>query len=90
MLEFVSSNPTGPLHVGHGRGAVLGMAIANLLERIGYKVTKEYYVNDAGRQISILTSSVILNAYVNNFESDGTYEGAYIKGLADELSLIHI
>jgi arginyl-tRNA synthetase len=89
LLEFVSSNPTGPLHVGHGRGAVLGMAIANLLERIGYKVTKEYYVNDAGRQISILTSSVILNAYVNNFESDGTYEGAYIKGLADEFKQTH-
>jgi arginyl-tRNA synthetase len=84
LLEFVSSNPTGPLHVGHGRGAVLGMAISNLLEQIGYEVTKEYYVNDAGRQISILTSSVILNAYINTFESEGTYEGNYIKGLADE------
>ena len=82
LLEFVSSNPTGPLHVGHGRGAVLGMAIANLLENIGYKVTKEYYVNDAGRQISILTSSLLLNAYVKSFESDGTYEGDYIKELA--------
>ena len=84
LLEFVSSNPTGPLHVGHGRGAVLGMAISNLLEQIGFEVTKEYYVNDAGRQISILTSSVILNAYVENFESEGTYEGDYIKGLADD------
>ncbi len=82
LLEFVSSNPTGPLHVGHGRGAVLGMAIANLLENIGYKVTKEYYVNDAGRQVSILTSSLLLNAYVKSFESDGTYEGDYIKELA--------
>ena len=82
LLEFVSSNPTGPLHVGHGRGAVLGMAIANLLENIGYEVTKEYYVNDAGRQISILTSSVLLNAYVETFETDGTYEGEYIKELA--------
>jgi len=82
LLEFVSSNPTGPLHVGHGRGAVLGMAIANLLENIGYKVTKEYYVNDAGRQISILTSSLLLNAYVKSFESNGTYEGDYIKELA--------
>ena len=82
LLEFVSSNPTGPLHVGHGRGAVLGMAIANLLENIGYEVTKEYYVNDAGRQISILTSSVLLNAYVKTFETDGTYEGEYIKELA--------
>tara|TARA_B100000282_G_scaffold40198_1_gene25136 strand:+ start:1504 stop:3213 length:1710 start_codon:yes stop_codon:yes gene_type:complete len=82
LLEFVSSNPTGPLHVGHGRGAVLGMAIANLLENIGYEVKKEYYVNDAGRQISILTSSVLLNAYVVTFEPDGTYEGDYIKELA--------
>ena len=82
LLEFVSSNPTGPLHVGHGRGAVLGMAIANLLENIGYEVIKEYYVNDAGRQISILTSSVLLNAYVKTFETDGTYEGEYIKELA--------
>jgi arginyl-tRNA synthetase len=82
LLEFVSSNPTGPLHVGHGRGAVLGMAIANLLENIGYEVTKEYYVNDAGRQISILTSSVLLSAYVKTFDPDGTYEGEYIKELA--------
>ncbi len=84
LLEFVSSNPTGPLHVGHGRGAVLGMAIANLLENIGYEVTKEYYVNDAGRQISILTSSVLLNAYVEDFDPDGTYEGEYIKELAEQ------
>ena len=83
LLEFVSSNPTGPLHVGHGRGAVLGMAIANLLENIGYEVTKEYYVNDAGRQISILTSSVLLNAYVEDFDPDGTYEGTYVKELAE-------
>ena len=84
LLEFVSSNPTGPLHVGHGRGAVLGMALANLLENIGYEVTKEYYVNDAGRQISILTSSVLLNAYVEDFDPDGTYEGEYIKELAEQ------
>ena len=89
LLEFVSSNPTGPLHVGHGRGAVLGMAISNLLERIGFTVTKEYYVNDAGRQISILTSSVILNAYVKTFESEGTYEGDYIKNLANDFREEH-
>ena len=89
LLEFVSSNPTGPLHVGHGRGAVLGMAISNLLEQIGFTVTKEYYVNDAGRQISILTSSVILNAYVKTFESEGTYEGDYIKSLADDFRAEH-
>ena len=89
LLEFVSSNPTGPLHVGHGRGAVLGMAIANLLENIGYEVTREYYVNDAGRQISILTSSVLLNAYVKNFEADGTYEGEYIKELGNKFKSMH-
>ena len=60
------------------------MALANLLENIGFKVTKEYYVNDAGRQISILTSSIILNAYVEDFISEGTYEGDYIKSLASE------
>ena len=53
------------------------MTIANLLENIGYEVTKEYYVNDAGRQISILTSSVLLNAYVEDFDPDGTYEGQW-------------
>ena len=53
LVEFVSSNPTGPLHVGHGRGAILGMVLSNLLENSGYQVTKEYYVNDAGRQIAI-------------------------------------
>ena len=68
LIEFVSSNPTGPLHVGHGRGAVLGMALSNLLENSGYEVTKEYYVNDAGRQISILTSSILIKAHINNFD----------------------
>ena len=84
LLEFVSSNPTGPLHVGHGRGAVLGIALSNLLENSGYEVTKEYYVNDAGRQISILTSSILLNAYVKEFEIEGIYEGNYIHELAKE------
>jgi arginyl-tRNA synthetase len=60
LVEFVSSNPTGPLHVGHGRGAVLGIAISNLLQSQGYQVDKEYYVNDAGRQINILALSIIL------------------------------
>jgi len=84
LLEFVSSNPTGPLHVGHGRGAVLGMALSNLLENSGYKVTKEYYVNDAGRQISILTSSILLKAYAANFDVEGMYEGDYIHEIAQE------
>ena len=54
LIEFVSANPTGPLHVGHGRGAVLGDAVARLLEATGYEVTREYYVNDAGKQIATL------------------------------------
>ena len=84
LVEFVSSNPTGPLHVGHGRGAVLGMALSNLLENSGYQVTKEYYVNDAGRQISILTSSILVDAYVENLNINGMYEGSYIHELAQE------
>tara|TARA_X000000368_G_scaffold404986_1_gene381656 strand:+ start:537 stop:2246 length:1710 start_codon:yes stop_codon:yes gene_type:complete len=89
LVEFVSSNPTGPLHVGHGRGAVLGMALSNLLENSGYQVTKEYYVNDAGRQISILTSSILIKAYIENFDIDGMYEGSYIYGLAEEFLKKH-
>tara|TARA_B100000945_G_scaffold128197_1_gene102125 strand:- start:5097 stop:6806 length:1710 start_codon:yes stop_codon:yes gene_type:complete len=89
LIEFVSSNPTGPLHVGHGRGAVLGMALSNLLENSGYKVTKEYYVNDAGRQISILISSILVKAYIKNFNIDGMYEGSYIHELAQEFSKDH-
>jgi arginyl-tRNA synthetase len=54
QVEFVSANPTGPLHVGHGRGAAYGASLANVLEAAGYKVSREYYVNDAGRQMDIL------------------------------------
>ena len=61
LLEFVSANPTGPLHVGHGRGAVIGSALANILRFSGYLVTTEYYVNDSGRQIDILAYSVFLS-----------------------------
>ena len=60
QVEFVSANPTGPLHVGHGRGAAYGATLANLLAAIGYKVHREYYVNDAGRQMDILATSVWL------------------------------
>ncbi len=59
-VEYVSANPTGPMHVGHCRGAVVGDALANLLEFAGYEVTKEYYINDAGSQIDVLASSVLL------------------------------
>jgi len=60
QVEFVSANPTGPLHVGHGRGAAYGATVADLLDAIGYKVHREYYVNDAGRQMNILATSVYL------------------------------
>ena len=60
ILEFVSANPTGPLHVGHGRGAAVGDVLANILEKSGYQVVREYYVNDAGRQIETLGRSVYL------------------------------
>ena len=60
IIEFVSSNPTGPLHVGHGRGAAFGATVANLLETMGFIVHREYYVNDAGRQMDVLTTSIWL------------------------------
>ena len=79
-----SSNPTGPLHVGHGRGAVLGIAISNLLQSQGYQVDKEYYVNDAGRQINILALSIILETINHSFNRDGLYQG-YINDLLKNL-----
>ena len=83
LIEFVSANPTGPLHVGHGRGAAYGDCISNLLYTSGYSVSKEYYVNDAGRQINILAVSVILRYYELidenlKFKFSGLYEGDYI------------
>ena len=59
-VEYVSANPTGPLHVGHCRGAVFGDALANLLEAAGYAVTREYYINDAGAQVDMLARSAYL------------------------------
>jgi len=87
MVEFVSANPTGPLHVGHGRQAALGDAIANLLEWQGYEVTREFYYNDAGAQIQNLALSVraraheILGHHEHPFPEDG-YRGDYIRELA--------
>jgi arginyl-tRNA synthetase len=87
MVEFVSANPTGPLHVGHGRQAALGDAIANLLEWQGYDVTREFYYNDAGAQIQNLALSVraraheILGHHEHPFPEDG-YRGDYIRELA--------
>jgi len=86
-IEFVSANPTGPIHVGHGRGAVLGDSLANILKFCGYKVVKEYYINDAGRQIDILTISVILrilNKFNTNIQfPESAYQGDYIFNLVD-------
>lgn len=77
-IEFVSANPTGPLHTGHSRGAVLGDAIASLLQKVGYKVTREYYINDAGGQTEILARS----AYLRYLQACGhTVEEAKFEGL---------
>ena len=89
QVEFVSANPTGPLHVGHGRGAAYGATISNLLEAAGYQVHREYYVNDAGRQMNILATSVWLR-YLEAlgetfpFPSNG-YKGDYIRDIAETL-----
>ena len=89
VVEFVSANPTGPLHIGHGRGAAYGAALANLLEAIGFTVQREYYVNDAGRQTSILALSVWLR-YLEKCGEDiafppNAYQGEYIKEIAATL-----
>ena len=89
QVEFVSANPTGPLHVGHGRGAVYGSAVADLLEAHGFDVEREYYVNDAGRQMDILATSIWLR-YLDecgedvSFPSNG-YRGKYVHDIAKKL-----
>ena len=93
QVEFVSANPTGPLHVGHGRGAAYGAAVADLLEAVGFKVHREYYVNDAGRQMDILGTSVWLR-YLDlcgeqlSFPSNG-YKGDYIWDIAATIHREH-
>lgn len=86
QIEFVSANPTGPLHVGHGRGAAYGDAIGRILEACGHEVEKEYYVNDAGRQIDILTSSVSLRLMGVDDEEmpESSYRGKYIAEIAEK------
>ena len=89
LLEFVSANPTGPLHVGHGRHAAYGATVGNLLQAAGYSVDREYYVNDAGRQMNILGLSV----WLRWLEAQGTtipfpqagYRGDYIRAIAAEI-----
>jgi arginyl-tRNA synthetase len=89
QVEFVSANPTGPLHVGHGRGAAYGSAVSNLLSTAGFKVHREYYVNDAGRQMDILATSVWLR-YLEAcgeklvFPSNG-YKGDYVLTIANDI-----
>ena len=89
-VEYVSANPTGPLHVGHGRGAVFGDALANLLAFAGYKVTREYYVNDAGAQVDVLARSAYLRYREALGETitipDGLYPGDYLKECGGELA----
>ncbi|MGA2187629.1 MAG: arginine--tRNA ligase [Steroidobacteraceae bacterium] len=89
LVEFVSANPTGPLHVGHGRHAAFGATVANLLQAVGYRVGREYYINDAGRQMDILAVSTWLR-YLERcgerfvFPANG-YRGEYIVAIALEL-----
>jgi len=89
IVEFVSANPTGPLHIGHGRGAAVGDSLANILTFAGYDVTREYYINDVGKQMRILGHSVYLR-YLEllgekiDFPAD-FYKGEYIKDLAREV-----
>ncbi len=93
QVEFVSANPTGPLHVGHGRGAAYGAAVADLLEAVGFDVHREYYVNDAGRQMNILATSIWLR-YLElggadfEFPSNG-YKGDYVQDIAATLRREH-
>ena len=89
LLEFVSANPTGPLHVGHGRHAAYGATVGNLLEAVGYPVSREYYVNDAGRQMDILGASVWLRYLESNGVKvpfpQGGYRGDYIRDIAGSI-----
>lgn len=89
QVEFVSANPTGPLHVGHGRGAAYGSVVADLLEATGFEVQREYYVNDAGRQMDILATSIWLRyleecGEIIPFPVNG-YRGEYIREIAAEI-----
>lgn len=93
QVEFVSANPTGPLHVGHGRGAAYGATVADLLEASGYQVEREYYVNDAGRQMNILAASVWLR-YLETFYPTlpfpvNGYKGDYVHDIAANLKATH-
>ncbi|NWF97665.1 MAG: arginine--tRNA ligase [Nitrospirae bacterium] len=89
QIEFVSANPTGPLHLGHGRGAATGAALSNLLRAAGFNVIREYYINDAGRQVKLLGHSVFakyreMQGIEYPFPEDG-YKGLYVEDIAKEI-----
>ncbi|HYP67048.1 MAG TPA: arginine--tRNA ligase, partial [Thiobacillaceae bacterium] len=93
QVEFVSANPTGPLHVGHGRGAAYGASLANVLDAAGFRVSREYYVNDAGRQMDILAVStwlryLELTGILLPFPSNA-YQGEYVKEMARAIYAEH-
>jgi len=93
QVEFVSANPTGPLHVGHGRGAAYGASLADVLGFAGFEVSREYYINDAGRQMDILALSTWLR-YLALFGikvelPPNAYQGEYVVGMAQELRIAH-
>jgi arginyl-tRNA synthetase len=89
QVEYVSANPTGPLHIGHGRGAALGDSLTRILDKAGYDVEAEYYINDAGRQMLILGGSILYRARqeagLNPAEPEDYYKGAYISDIARDL-----
>ncbi|SOB58531.1 Arginine--tRNA ligase [Pseudodesulfovibrio profundus] len=89
QVEYVSANPTGPLHIGHGRGAALGDSLTRILEKAGYDVEAEYYINDAGRQMLILGGSILYRAKQlggqDVAEPEDFYKGEYIKDIAAEM-----
>ena len=93
QVEFVSANPTGPLHVGHGRGAAYGASLASLLTFASWDVTREYYVNDAGRQMDILG----LSTWLRYLEQNGVavpflpnaYQGSYVRDMVAQMTAAH-
>lgn len=93
QVEFVSANPTGPLHVGHGRGAAIGASLSNVLSAAGFNVSREFYVNDAGRQMDILTLSTWLRYLeLNDIRlpfPQNAYQGEYVKSMAQLIHQAH-
>ncbi len=91
-VEYVSANPTGPLHIGHGRGAVIGDVLASLLEKVGYQVTREFYINDAGAQVDKLGQAVYyryreqLGIDIGPDVFEGSYPGGYLKPVGQKLA----